>query len=371
MAIEDVARNVKINRIAKGFSQRKLAEVAGISEIEVKKIEAAHIQPKVRTLEAIARALNIRLDELFTPVEELKAVRFRSFKKMKKRDHLLAKIKKWLDDFNFLEDVLNKKEPFYFNSIEGQCIKSDPKEAAYLCREKLGLDLKVPIHDICGLLEKAGIKILILPIASEGFFGLSINDKDRGPAIIVNDWDRITVERRIFSAAHELGHIMLHPESFDMSEIQEDEKEEREANRFASHFLMPDEGFFNEWNEAAGLHWVDRVLKVKSIYQVSYKTVLYRLIEHKIVDDSIWKKFCYAYTKRYGKKLSFKEEPDWVSKDGEPYKLVRFVFCESRFSRLVREAVKEDKISLSRGAEMLGIGINEMLELVQSWEAVA
>lgn len=68
--------------------------------------------------------------------------------------------------------------------------------------------------------------------------------------------------------------------------------------------------------------------------------------------------------------MSFKEEPDWVSKDGEPYKLVRFVFCESRFSRLVREAVIEDKISLSRGAEMLGIGINEMLELVQSWEAV-
>ncbi|MDR9769423.1 hypothetical protein [Acetomicrobium sp.] len=41
------------------------------------------------------------------------------------------------------------------------------------------MDLKAPIHDICGLLEKAGIKILILPIASEGFFGLSINDKDR------------------------------------------------------------------------------------------------------------------------------------------------------------------------------------------------
>lgn len=370
MTIQDVAQNVRRNRVAKGFSQRKLAELAGISEIEVKKIEAAEVKPKVRTLEAITRALDVKLGELFTPVGELKAVRFRSFKSLKRRENLLAKSKKWLDDFNFLEEILGKKAPFQLKSIQEQCAKLGPAKAAYLCRGKLGLDLKITIYDICGLLEKAGIKVLILPIASEGFFGLSIGDMDGGPAIVVNDWGRITVERRIFSTAHELGHIILHPESFNAGETKEDEEQEWQANLFAGHFLMPDEGFFDEWNEVAGLHWVDRVLKVKSIYQISYKTVLYRLIEHDIADDSIWRKFNIAYTKKYGRKLSFKDEPDWVAKDGEPYRLVRFVFCENRFSRLVREAVEKDKISLSRGAEMLGIGINEMRELIQSWEAV-
>ena len=170
------------------------------------------------------------------------------------------------------------------------------------------------------------------------------------------------MERRIFSAAHELGHLMLHPDAYDVSQVEESKVEEHEADRFAGHFLMPNEGFLKEWNEAAGLHFVDRVFKVKRIFRVSYKTVLSRLIEYGNADKSIWKKFNIAYQRRFNRRLSFKKEPMGMDA-AEPFAMQRFDFFEDRFSRLTREAVEKDKISLSRGAEMLRIGIEEMQEL--------
>lgn len=371
MSVQTVAHNVRRLRVAKRLSQKKLADAANVSELSVKNIESAKVEARLKTLQAIAKALDVQLGELFQPIKELQTVRFRSFKKMRKRENVLAKTAKWLDDFKFLEETLNKKLPFRLETVRSECLRENPAVAACICRKHLGLKAKEPIHDICGLLEKAGVKILALPVASEGFFGLSVGNDDGGPAIVVNDWERITVERRIFSAAHELGHLMLHPEAFDVNKTSEDKDQERQADLFASHFLMTDEGFFNEWDEAEGLHWVDRVLKVKGIFRVSYKTVLTRLVEQGKADDSIWKRFNSAYCRRYGKSLSFKEEPDGIGDGAEPFRLTRFVFYEDRFNRLVREAVEGDSISLSRGAEMLGIGIQEMRELIQSWETVA
>jgi hypothetical protein len=42
---------------------------------------------------------------------------------------------------------------------------------------------------------------------------------------------------------------------------------------------MPKEVFEQEWAETQGLAFVDRVLKVKRIFRVTYRTVLHRLSE--------------------------------------------------------------------------------------------
>jgi len=80
-----------------------------------------------------------------------------------------------------------------------------------------------------------------LNLVSDSFFGLSVAEDDGGPAIIVNVWERISVKRRIFSAAHELGHLLLHLDAYNVEESAEDKVQEREADVFASHFLMPEE----------------------------------------------------------------------------------------------------------------------------------
>ena len=238
--------------------------------------------------------------------------------------------------------------------------------AAADCRNRLGLESTEPIYDICGLLENSGIKVLQLRKTSDSFFGLSVSEEDGGPAIIVNIWDRISIERQIFSAAHELGHLILHLNTYSSVQTEEVIGEEAEANLFAGHFLMPNGGFYAEWENASGLHWIDRVLKVKCVFNVSYKAVLSRLIELEMANETIWRKFNIAFKVRFNRGLAFKEEPMAID-SSEPFGLKSFDFKEERFSRLVREAIEKDKISLSRGAEMLGIGIEDMLEILKNW----
>ena len=198
----------------------------------------------------------------------------------------------------------------------------------------------------------------------------------------MNTWGRICAERQIFSAAHELGHLIMHLGSFDASDESEDKQEEKEADLFASHFLMPGEGFSREWEETAGLPFPDRVMKVKRIFRVSYKTVLFRLIDRGIVDKSIWTRFKAVYEQRFSRNLSFrtarhlretrnlsfKEEP--FSEGAEPFGMNAIDFVGDRLSRLTRKAVEEEQISVSRAAEILDLSADEMLDRLAEWESI-
>ena len=184
--------------------------------------------------------------------------------------------------------MLGKRLSYKLKPIESRNIA--PEKAADEAREQLALSCEKCIPDICELLEKAGVKILLLKSRMNKFFGLSVGESDNGPAIAVNTDDSIPVERRIFTAAHELGHIILHKDSYVSDQIQENDEQEDEANRFAGYFLMPRENFNIIWEENRGLHWVDSVLHTKRRFRVSYKTVLKRLIDMKLTDKGIYKK---------------------------------------------------------------------------------
>lgn len=367
MNLEIIAQNVKRLRAMNGISQKALAELSGISLPAIKKLEGAKNEPRVDTLRAISQALEIQLQDLFQPIRPLNTVRFRSNKRMRNRENILAQAARWLDDFNFIEEILDDCIPSErFCEISRQCSEKDASKAASICRKELDLKPTEPIHNICGLLESAGIKILSIPYASNDFFGLCIGEDDGGPAVVVNVWEKLPVERRIFSAAHEFAHLLLHKNSFDVERTEENKQEEEEANDFAGHFLMPDNSFIKVWKDFAGLPMIDRVFKVKRIYSVSYKTVLFRLIKLGATDNTIWQKFNFAYQRQFQQRLNFKEEPQAISSP-EPYGLKSIDFHESRFNRLVRKAIEADEISFSRGAEILRITIDEMQERIANW----
>jgi len=359
MNADILVRNVRRLRLARRPSQPDLAQQAGLSLASIKNIELGRGKPRVSTLQEIARALEVRPQDLFQPVRELKTVRFRSSKRMRNRGNILAEVSRWLDDFTFLEKALDDRVPFVLGDVRRRCSRMKPAAAAAECRIKLGLKPTEPIYDICGLLEHASVKVYLLSVASDSFFGLSVGEQDGGPAVIANVWTRIPVERRIFSAVHELGHLMLHPEAYDVARTTEDKVEEHEANVFAAHFMLPDDGFRKEWDDVAGLHLVQRVFKVKRIFNVSYKTVLKRLVEDGIADNSISPRFNSEYRRFSGQTIPYREEPAGIV-SAEPFGLRDIDFHEDRFSRLVRRAIDDEKISISRGAEVFRIGVEEM-----------
>ncbi|KKL56416.1 hypothetical protein LCGC14_2245630 [marine sediment metagenome] len=377
-----MAANIRRLRYGRGLTQDQVAGLAGISRIAFRDIETGKTRhPRVTTLQGIAGALDVGLQELMSEPPQLSTVRFRSHKlKTRKqqalREQIIADVARWLRDFNGLEELLGQRRPYGLDGPADELSSTRsadlPRCAAEHARHALALDPDEPIRNVCALLEAAGVKILTVRSDLEKLFGLSVAAADGGPAVIVNVRDEISVERRIFSAAHELGHLLLHPDAYSADQIEEDEQEERQADRFAGYFLMPPAAFQKEWQANSGLRLVDRVLRVKRIFRVSYKTVLYRLIELGLADKGAWARFGYEYKRQYGEGLGWKEEPKPADEiDVEPLSLARPDFMEGRLSRLVREALDQESISVSRAAEILGVDLQSMRDRIASWEFAA
>jgi len=382
---ELIISNLKRLRSARGLTQQELAEKAEMSRAGYRNIETGKTSPRSSTLEALADALDVQLQELLTPVPVLQHVRFRSFKRLRTRESILADVSRWLVDFNELEDILEDRESYTLAELAAPRRKRKRiavpaiEELAEEVRKRFGLGPREPVRDICGLLESNGIKVLPLRIASDAFFGLSVAPEDGGPAVVVNTWERISVERWIFSAVHELGHLVLHGPEYEIDRTEEEKLQEKEANLFASYFLMPQEVFWDEWSEARGLPFVDRVLKVKRIFQVSYKTVLYRLTETAKPKINVWQRFQVDYRARHGRTLMKEDEPQALAADAfkasfpeaskarEPEDLSGADFVEDRLAGLVRSAIETGAISLGRAAEILRLPLLEMRTLAGAW----
>ena len=372
----DIAANVARLRLDRQLTQEQLAGRAGISRMALGKIERGAVIPRARTLESLAEALAVPIGELVTSVRPLRSVRFRARARVHAREQILAEVSKWLDAYTGLEADLNERPAFRFDFPSTR--HQRPAVTARAARQAAGLEPEQPVRDICRLLEDNGVKLLLLETTRDSFFGLSVGARDGGPAVVVNTWDRISVERWIFTAAHELGHLLLHPSEYRREETEMRSEPEREADAFAGEFLMPEAAFSVEWNATGGHSLLVRILKVKRIFRVSYMTVLHRLVHTGRETSDVWRAFQRQHRECFGKRLRRIEEPEALEKSeftwnwrrsGEPASLSEHDFIEDRLSRLVRRALEQERISLGRAAEILGLTRDEMRKQTRDWAA--
>jgi Zn-dependent peptidase ImmA (M78 family)/DNA-binding XRE family transcriptional regulator len=376
-----IAINIRRAREALGLSQEAAATAAGLSRVAYRNLESGASSPRDRTLVALARALHVRPEDLLRPSPALPRARFRALKRLNDPSKQLLAAARQLEDYADLEELLGERVGFRLAGIARQLSgPTRPIDAAQRARESLGLRGTEVIRDVTGLLEdRAGVKVLCNAVQTDAYFGHSVGDEDGGPAVIVNTWDRIPVERWIFTVAHELGHLLLHEREYDGPESStEMDRSEQEANLFAGQFLMPDEAFRREWADAAGLGFYEQVLKVKRIFRVSYKTVLYRAQEDFGLQGA-WGRFQAEHRRRTSRTLTKSEEPRALQREAfgwgnpepssarEPDRLLSADFEPDRRSRLVRQAVEAERISLGRAAEILDRSLAEMKALQASW----
>ena len=362
--MNDLAINLMRQRKLNGLTQQAVAEAAGISRVAYRNLEKGDAEPRENTLRALAEALNASAMDLLAPVPQLKSLRFRANEKMSEQERaqsrqVVVRTGNWLQDFNELESILDNRKPVRLKTFRKG---TQPETAATKLRAELLPHECDCVPDLCELLEKAGVKISLLDFHMSEMSGLSLGKTDGGPAIAINTGNKMSVERQFFSIAHELGHLILHQDSYGKSSDELTDEQEHEADEFAGAFLMPDELFTKEWEENRGLHWVDAVLKTKRHFKVSYQSVIHHLIDlGKAEPKAAYKKFRADYKDRYGKELHWKDEP---------CPLNRFDLVEDRFATLVRDALDKELITTSRAAEILDISIEEMRNRMKSWEVV-
>jgi Zn-dependent peptidase ImmA (M78 family)/DNA-binding XRE family transcriptional regulator len=382
--MNELATNLMRLRKLNGLTQQAVADTAGISRVAYRSLEKGEAEPRETTLHALAKALDCSAMDLLSPVPELKSLRFRANKAASEQeraqsDLVIARSANWLYDFNELEEALHEKRDSHLKPARKGAA---PEKAAQQARKQLlGEHSECDcVPDLCELLESSNIKLFLFDFKMTHLFGLSIGPEDGGPAIAIHTGHNISVERQIFSLAHELGHLFLHKDSYGKPSEALTDEQEAEADRFAAAFLMPRDKFENEWNENRGLHWVDAVLKTKRHFKVSYQAVLRQLIEMgKAEHPAVYKKFRADYETRYGKKLEWNEEPpaspemqaDLPARPAdEPYHLDPLDLMEDRLATLVRDALDKELITVSRAAEILDVGIEEMRERMKSWRVV-
>lgn len=376
---QNVAQNLIKLRVTNKYTQEYVAEKADISLLAYRNIESGKSKPNLSTLEKIANVYNINITDLLKETQQqLSKIRFRALEKknIRKREDIISEIALWVEKYNKLVSQLKLNSNFEYKLA---CIENktdNPVIMAQEARKALELSNDETVMDICNLIEfKAGIKIMAKQFNSDSFFGLSAEDIYGGKIIVVNTWDRISVERRIFSVAHELGHILMHFDNARNDLTSENSVEEKEANTFASHFLMPNNDFISAWNKSANCDFVDRVIRIKQIFRVSYQVVLYRLSEYvkeNNIDFNVWKTFGILYRKKYGVKVDWKKEV--ASNLDENSKELRALsnqfYSSGRLAELVKKAVDDNIISQIEAADILNIDTKVVSDFQKSWETI-
>lgn len=268
---------LRLARKRRGMTLVRLEQVTGISARTLSLYENGRDDKQKMTLAmlaTIAKALDSSV--AFLTAEEIEdlpveAVSFRAASKLTagQRDMALAAARIAIMINDWIE------ERFLLPASDVPTLPGhDPDGAARRVRDAWALGV-APISNLVHLLEARGIRVYSLADECLEVDAFSFYWKGT-PYVILNT--RKSGERGRFDAAHELGHLVMHSEH----EVTHGKEAERQAQRFASAFLMPEESVVaRRLNNAT----VDRVLAERSNWRVSAMALTYRLHELNLVTE--------------------------------------------------------------------------------------
>lgn len=207
--------------------------------------------------------------------------------------------------------------------------------------------------------------VLFFRYAGKDLDGFSTLQDDI-PLVMLRDRDTI-IERTIFSGAHELGHLVLHPQLFTLADRDADNGRdyEKEANHFAGCLLVPTNDLVYVW-EKEGLHRLAPVyalLLLKRVFRVSFWCLRQRLEQANLAHIDYPR--LVADVKRL---LGLRGRTNVESLEPEPLPS-EMLQRSTRFERLVYSAFMQDHIGVAKVAELLQITVEEAKELTTAWMA--
>jgi len=302
-------------RIACGFNQTELAAAVGVSRQAISAYEQGDKGPEPGTMRAIAEVLEQPIS-FFTGESPASFGPFSTnfFRKTgadtKKRNAACAVHARWFAQTAYVFDELANFPAVDLPAFEPQCataLRYDDEEIeriAEAVRKHFGLGLG-PISNVVRLLETKGVIVCRLEMTGEKVEAFSFWSGVRPFVFLASD--KTSGARARFDAAHELGHLVLHRwiGTEDLEDRDRLKEIEREADRFASAFLLPRKSFPNEVYSPRLTAFVD----LKRRWKVSIQAMVYRCKDLELFDEQ-------QVTNLY-KQISFKRWRTMEPLDGE------------------------------------------------------
>jgi Zn-dependent peptidase ImmA (M78 family)/transcriptional regulator with XRE-family HTH domain len=281
-------RRLSLARKRRRFSAKALAEKTGLAVDTISRLENGANSPDETTVAKFVSALGFPALFFYDQDPEdidTGAVSFRSFSKMsaRERDAAISAGSLGLQLSNWVEERFSLPKP----NLLDLSYETDPGAAAHSMRQFWGIGEK-PVGDLMGLLELNGVRLFSLSENTASVNAFSFW-RDNKPFVFLNNFK--TAESSIFDAAHELGHLVMHKHG----DPKENRSAEREANSFASAFLMPANDVKARVPRRVTL---DVLLKAKMRWRVSAMAMAYRLNSLRLLSDWQYKSLCIELGKR-------------------------------------------------------------------------
>lgn len=254
-------------RESRRMTQASLATAAGLAQGTLSKLEHGRMAPKPEFLDALAEALDYEPSLFFEPMvrHELPVFFHRKRTRLAAGDlraiHATVEIAR-LQIKKLLQSV--EPPPYRVPAVDLQSGERRPADVARELRAHWGLP-RGPIANVTDVLESAGVVVVLADFGSPLIDGLSVYYPHEATPPIVFLNSRSPGERTRFTAAHELGHLVLH-----YHDALPGEGCEEEANAFASEFLMPSA----EIRGALGAVTIASLASLKRRWKVSMAALL-------------------------------------------------------------------------------------------------
>ena len=261
------AERLDLARRLRGVTKRSLVHSTGLSKRSMAGFFAGESEPKPDSVRRLAEALG--LPERFfynSPPEAIPpsvpSFRAQSAMTRRQRDQAIAAgelgicLSHWIDQRFNLPPVDIARH-----------VDEDPEAASMAVRATWDMGFR-PIRNMVHLLEAHGVRAFSLAEDVKQVDAYSFWSPSKKPFVFLNM--STSAERSRFDAAHELGHLVMHPQGG----TQRSKHAEAQANRFASAFLMPAGSVLARVPRNPTL---GQTIRAKAHWKVSAAALTYRL----------------------------------------------------------------------------------------------
>jgi Zn-dependent peptidase ImmA (M78 family)/transcriptional regulator with XRE-family HTH domain len=287
----DPARLTQARRLA-GLTKRAVADELGVSPAAVGQWETG-TTPRLDHLARVAEVLNVPPSFLAAGRSyarlDATAAHFRSLRSTPAAQR--AKAIAFTEQVWELAHALERRVQlppvdlpgFSGGEVDAGAVPADPAAAARVLRDHWGLG-RGPIPHLVRTMESHGLIVTLVPFAGTETAKVDAFSTSQLPRpVVVLTPDRADdVYRHRFTAAHELGHLLLHSDSTPGDPVQE-----KEADTFAAELLTPREAVVPQLPTRMDLHALDRLSRE---WGVAVDSLVYRCREVNVISDAAYRR---------------------------------------------------------------------------------
>lgn len=357
-----------------GFNQTEAAQKLGITPAALSQYEGGKRRIEVFTLDRIAQLYGVPVTYFFSAVDSVNADQPDADweSELRAMAHNLssdgkAGVAKLVQQIHHLENLYQLTEtPFPgcphhpFRALP-KIDFSDYEIAEYAQRVRRHYNLGIaPLLNIKRFLDAQGYQVFSVPLGEDenSLSGLFFIHPKLGAIIVFNEQQAFT--RFPFTMSHEIAHSLFHwdrPAILCRNDAGQSDSLEDFADRFASHFLIPQEGL-QERLEAMEIKTVkhpEEVIHIARYFGVSYKATVHRLEADRKLGASK-DVFKGVQPVRLAKSLGYRPlRYEFGDRPLPPEERLPRIFLELSYL-----AIEKGSLSLRRVADMIGISDLEL-----------